>query len=296
VVKKLQKGNAMRQSALEVGARRLRLLAVTTLLGVGLIGGLVSTAAAFQISGDVKRTTGAGVPNVDIVVIKKSGSRPVKTAVTDSNGHYRVAALSAGPYIVYAVDNPSRAAHRIFRQPGTGNNPASIRIVDSNRVVNFTARGPDDTEPAIAILQPSDAAGPIAAPTSVRVDASDEGDDTDGDGTPDRPEAGVGQVVIALARDVDIFRGTANAFNFVTRRFEQVSLSDLISDLSPYNPDIVKYIAFASLSGTRWTASLPRTDGDGNLVFVSGDTYYVAAAALDKAGNVAGAYVDFVID
>jgi hypothetical protein len=272
------------------------LLAVITLLSVGLIGGLMSVANAFQISGDVKRTTGDGVPNVNIVIIKRGGSRPVKTTVTNNSGHYTVAALSAGSYAVYALDDPSRARHRIFRQPDIGDNPAATRIVDSSRVVNFTARGPDDTEPAIDILQPSDASGTIAAPTSVSGVASDEGDDTDGDGTPDRPAAGVGQVVVALARDVNIVGGTANAFNFVTRRFEPVSISDLISNLSPTNPDIVKYIKFARLSGTNWTASLPSTDRDGNLVFVSNETYYVAAVALDKAGNVANTSVFFVVD
>jgi Carboxypeptidase regulatory-like domain len=279
----------MRQHAPEVGARRVRSLAVITLLSVGLIGGLVSAANAFQISGDVKRTTGDGVPNVDIVVIKRGGSRRVKTTVTDSSGHYTVAALSAGSYAVYALDDPSRARHRIFRQPGTGDNPAFTRIVDSGRVVNFTARGRDDTEPAIDILS-------IAAPTSVSGVASDDGDDTDGDGTPDRPAAGVGQVVVALARDVNPVEGTANAFNFVTRHFEQVSINDLMSNLSPTNPDIVKYIKFASLSGKSWTASLPSTDRDGNAVFVRGDSYYVAAVALDKAGNVAYTPVFFVVD
>ena len=286
----------MRQNAPEVWARRVRLRAVITWLGVGLIGGLVSTADAFQIRGDVQRTTGAGVPNVDIVVVKRGGSRLVKTAVTNSSGHYTVLGLPAGAYAVYALDDPSRATHRIFRQPGTDNNPAATRIVDSGRVVNFTARGLDDTEPTIDILQPSGTSGAIAAPTIASGVASDAGDDTDGDGTPDRRAAGVGQVIVALARDVNIFGGTANAFNFVTRRFEPVKLSDLISNLSPSNPDIVKFIKFASLSGTSWTASLPSTDRDGNPVFVSDDTYYVAAAALDKAGNVEGTFVSFVVE
>ena len=190
----------------------------------------------------------------------------------------------------------NRATHRVFRQPETGANPAATSIVDRDRGVHCTARGLDDPEPTLAILQPSEAAGAIAAPPLASGVAADVGEERDGARTPERRAAGGGQVRIAVAREGNMLGGTATACNVVTRRFAPVQRSALIRHLVPRKPAIIKSRKGARLSGSRWTGSLPSTDRDGNAMFVSAETSYIAAAAREKAGHVAGTYVSFVVE
>jgi hypothetical protein len=272
------------------------------LLGLGLTLGLVGAANAFQISGDVKRTdlTGAGIKGVKIIAAKKTGQRPVGTAVTDDNGHYVIGQLPAGSYFVYAFDRPARSEHRVFKEPETNRNPASTIISDTNVVVNFTSRGLDNASPSIQILQPaasSSETDTVPPPTLASGVATDVGDDTDGDNTPDRRAAGVGQVVVSIVKDIDFSTLNAKGFNFVTRRFEDINVSNLLSSgFSTINAQTVKFAVVASRSGDNWSTPLPTTDRDGNPVFASGVTYYIGANAYDKAGNGGLAFNAIVIE
>ena len=89
--------------------------------------GAQTTAAAYQISGTVRSRAGAGLSGVTVVL--SNGDTPVANAVTDSNGTYSFANVTAGAD--YSV-TPSSASFKF--SPASAN----VAALGSNQTVDFT--------------------------------------------------------------------------------------------------------------------------------------------------------------
>jgi endonuclease G len=129
--------------------------------------GSQTAAAAYQISGTVRSRSGAGLSGVTIAL--SSGDTPVANTLTDSNGNYSFASVTAGAD--YSV-TPSSASFKF--SPVS----ASVNALGSNQTIDFTGT------PRVIISEfrfrgtDPDGAGPLTASANEFVELYNQTDES----------------------------------------------------------------------------------------------------------------------